>query len=103
VRWVLPAGEIPHLTLALSAPKGGEGDIELLAFCFQHARQILHHIPVPEPDHTIASPGDFPAPQLIRADCARVLPTIELNHAVGRWARKSDDVSADRVLPTKPV
>ena len=64
----LAAGSFPHLTPTLSAPEGGEGDFELPAYRLQHAPNIFHYIPVPEPDHAIASLGDFPAARLV---CAR--------------------------------
>ena len=102
VRWVTPA-RIPHLTPTLSAPKGGEGDFQLPAYRLQYALDIFHHIPVPEPDYPIASPGDFPAPNFICTRRIRVLPTIKLDHQLCRRTREVDDICADWVLPTKPV
>jgi hypothetical protein len=70
------SGGVPHLTPTLSAPKGGEGEIKFLAYRLQHAPNILHYIPIPETDHAIASPGDFPATCLVCARFKRVLSAI---------------------------
>jgi len=76
VRWAVVVREIPHLTPTLSAPKGGEGDRELSAYRLQHATNVFHHIPVPEPDYAIASPGKFLAARLVCAGVKRVLSAI---------------------------
>jgi len=94
---------IPHLTPTLSAPKGGEGNLQLSAYRHQHTANIFHHIPIPEPDYPIASPGDFPAPKFIRTRRVRVSSAIEFNHELRRRTGEVDDVSTDRVLPAKPV
>ena len=102
VRWVLSA-RIPHLTPTLSAPQGGEGDFQLPAYRLQYALDIFHHIPVPEPDHTVAVPCDLTGSSLIIFGTQRVLPTIKLDHQLCRRASEIDDIRADRVLPTKPL
>src|SRR4051812_7402871 len=56
---------IPHLTPTLSAPRGGEGDFELRAYCFENAWQVLHHIVVPETDQAITSASDFLSMHLV--------------------------------------
>ena len=76
VRWAAAPAEIPHLTPTLSAPKGGEGEIELAAYRFQNAPKVFHYIPVPEADYAIAIPADFDAPLLVRFGANRVLSAI---------------------------
>ena len=103
VRWVVPLARIPHLTPTLSAPRGGEGDFKFSAYRFQYPLNVFHHIPVPEPDHAIASPGDFPAPCFICIRRIRVLPTIELYDELRGRTCEVDNVFADRVLTAKAV
>jgi hypothetical protein len=67
---------VPHLTPTLSAPRGGEGDFQLPANRLDHTRNIFHYISVPEPDHAIASLGNFPAARLVYAGSQRVLSAI---------------------------
>jgi hypothetical protein len=97
----LLAGGTLHLTPTLSAPKGGEG--ELLEYHLHHTPNVFHHIPVPKPDHAIASAADFLSPQLIRAERDRVLPAIQLDHELRRRTRKVHHISAYRMLPAKPM
>ncbi len=94
---------IPHLTPTLSAPKGGEGEFEFSAYRFLYAANIFHDIPVPESDDPITVAGDFQAACAICTDSQRVLSTIELNRKLRRRTGEVHDVSADRVLPTKPA
>jgi len=47
--------------------------------------------------------GDFQAAYLVCAGSKRVLPAIELNDQLRRWTGEIHNISADRVLPTKPV
>ena len=107
VRWVGPwlvfTGEFPHLTPTLSAPEGREGDFELPADRFQHARNVVHYIPVPEADYAIAVLCDLDGSSSIILSTQRVLPTIKLDDQLRRRTGEVHDVSADRVLPTKPA
>ena len=103
VRWVVRAGGIPHLTPTLSAPRVGEGEVDFSVYGLQYTPNVFHYITVPEPDYAVASTGDFPSPKFIRTGRIRVLPAIELYDELRRWAGKVDNVSADRVLPTKPA
>jgi hypothetical protein len=91
----------PHLTPTLSAPEGGEGEIEFSSYCFQHAPNVFHYIPIPKPDHAIALPGDFLVAHLVCAGSKSVLPAIELNDQLRRRAGKIRKVSANRVLTPK--
>jgi len=76
VRWALPAARRPHLTPTLSAPEGGEGDFQLSLYCFEHPRNVFHHIPVPKADYAIPVSCDFIGSGLIIFDTQRVLATI---------------------------
>jgi hypothetical protein len=93
----------PHLTPTLSAPEGGEGDFKLPANRLQHALNVLHYIPVPKPDHAIASLGDFLAPPLVCASSKRVLTAIELNDQLRCRTGKIHDVSANWMLATESI
>jgi len=93
----------PHLTLTLSAPGGGEGEIEFSAYCFQHAPNVFHYIPIPKSDHAVASPGDFPAAALVGAGLKRVLSTIELNDQLRRRTGEIHNVSANRMLTAEAI
>jgi hypothetical protein len=93
----------PHLTPTLSAPRGGEGEVEFSAYRFHYAANIFHHISVPESDDPITVVGDFQAAWAICANSQRVLSPIELNRQLRRGTSEVDDVSADRVLATKSV
>jgi hypothetical protein len=97
----LPASGIPHLTPTLSAPRGGEGEIEFSAYGFQHTPNVLHHIPIPKPDHSITVPGNLKASILIFVGTKRVLSAINLDDQLRCRTGKVDNVFADRVLPTK--
>jgi hypothetical protein len=92
-----------HLTPTLSAPRGREGDCQFSAYGFQNTPNVFHYISVPEPDHAIASPGDLLAAHLVCAGSKSVLPAIEFSHQLRRRTGKVDNVSADRVLTTKPM
>ena len=93
----------PHLTPTLSAPRGGEGDFQFTADRLQHTPYLFHYIPIPKADHAIALPGDFLAARLVCLGSKRVLPAIEFNGQLGRWAGEIHNVSADRVLAAKTI
>ena len=93
----------PHLTPALSAPRGGEGDIDFSEYGFQHTPNVFHHTPVPESDHSITVAGKVDASILIFFATKGVLSAINLDDRLRCRAGKVDNVSADRVLPTKPA
>src|SRR5438876_8599739 len=82
-----------NATDAFSARRGGEGDFELPAYCFQYARQVLHNVPIPEPDHAITALGDFARPRLIRVVPERMLSAIQLNRRLCGRTGKVDNVS----------
>jgi hypothetical protein len=90
-------GRIPHLTLTLSAPKGGEGDSEFSGDSLQHTPNVFHHIPIPEPGYPIAAARDLDGSILILT-AKRVLPAVELDCQFHRRAGEIHDVPADRVL-----
>jgi hypothetical protein len=94
---------LPHLTPTLSAPKGGEGEIELSAYCFQHAADVFHYISVPETHHAIASPGDLQAASLVCAGSKSVLPAIDLNDQLRCRTGEINNVSTNWMLTTKSV
>jgi hypothetical protein len=93
----------PHLTPTLSAPEGGEGDFQLPANRFQDAPNIFHYIPIPKPDHAVASLGDFPAAALVCAGPKRVLPAIELNDQLCCRTGEIHHLSPNWVLTTKSI
>jgi len=103
VRWVVPAARIPHLTPPLSAPKGGEGDFEFSTYCLQHALDIFHHIPIPEPDYPIAVSLDLAASIVIIVGNNHVLSAVELDYQLRGRTGEIHDVSADWVLPAIPL
>jgi hypothetical protein len=91
------------LTPTLSAPKGGEGEIEFSAYGFQHTPNVFHYIPVPEADHPITVAGNVEASILVFFGTKGVLSAVNFDDQLRRRTRKVDNVSADRVLPTKPA
>src|SRR5689334_22820916 len=93
---------LPHLTPTLSAPEGGEGDFDLLAYCLQNACKIFHHIPIPEPDHAITSANEFPRTDFVRFRRKRVLSSVQLDQQLRRRTGEVDNVPADGVLTAKP-
>ena len=93
----------PHLTPTLSAPRGREGYCQFSAYGFQNTPNVFHYISVPEPDHAIASPGDFPAAGLVYAGPKRVLPAIELNGQLRCRTCEIHHVSPNWMLTTKSV
>jgi hypothetical protein len=94
---------IPHLAISLSAPGGGEGDGEFSKDSLQHVPNMFHHIPVPESDHPITAAHNLDASILIVLSAERVLSAIKLNHQLRRGTGKVHHVSADRMLPAKPM
>jgi hypothetical protein len=93
----------PHLTPTLSAPEGGEGNFELPADRFQHAPNIFHYIPIPEPDHSITVAGKLQASILVPFGTKRVLSAIQLNDQLCRRTGEIRHVSANWMLTTKSV
>jgi hypothetical protein len=93
----------PHLTPTLSAPRGGEGDLQLPADRLQYTLNVFHDIPIPEPDHAITSPGDFLAAYLVCAGSKRMLSAIELNDELRCRTGEIDHVPPNRMLTTKSI
>jgi hypothetical protein len=103
VRWIPPADEIPHLTPTLSAPKGGEGELQLPAYGIHYARDVFPHVPVPEPDHPISVMGNLLSAQFIVFPGDRMLSAIELDSQLRAWTSEIHNVPPDRMLATNPV
>jgi len=103
VRWVVPARGIPHLTLTLSAPGGGEGDFQFAADRLQNALNVFHHLSIPEPDYPIAVTRELGVSTLITLSKSHVLSAIELDYQLRRRTRKVSDMFADRMLTAKSI
>ena len=102
VRWALRRCEIPHLTPALSAPKGGEGDRLLAADRFEDARKIFHHLAIPKSNHPIPVSGNFHTSCVVLRPLQRMLPTIQLERQFRCGEREIHNKHPNRVLTPNP-
>jgi hypothetical protein len=93
---------------SLSALKGGEGNalvvwLQLLLDGLQHSREIVHHIIVPEPDHSIAAPRYFAGPRRVCLLLNRVLSAVEFDRQFSCGTGEIDDRDTDRMLATEAM
>ena len=78
--WKLrPSLGSPHLTPALSVPKGGEGDLQLLLDDLHDACQVFNHIAIPESDYPISVAGNLLRSDFIFFPVDCMLTAIELD------------------------
>jgi hypothetical protein len=69
----------------------------------QDTFQVLHHVPVPESDHSIPIISDFRASSVICLNRHRVLPAIHLDCQPRGRTGKIHNMPANGMLATKPV
>jgi hypothetical protein len=102
VRWALLRREIPHLTLTLSAPWGGEGDRQLAAYHFKDAGKIFHHFAIPKSNHSMPVSGSFHSSYVVLIALHRMLSTIQFDRQFRSRESEIDDRHPNRVLASKP-
>ena len=98
VRWALRRCEIPHLTPTLSAPGGGEGERQLVAYDFKDARKILHHLAIPKAQDAKALLLQNACPMLIIRAIFLVLRAVELDNQSALEAAEVHDEPLDDAL-----
>jgi len=99
-----------HLTLpiakrwvpSLSPLKGGEG-IQLLGNPFEHTRQIVDHVAIPEANYTIAAARQLFGASGVFFRLEGVLSAVRFDRELPRGTGGIDDVWSDRMLPPKAM
>jgi len=99
-----------HLTLpiakrwvpSLSPLKGGEG-IQLLGNPFEHTRQIVDHVAIPEANYTIAAARQLFGASGVFILQEGVLSAVRFDRELPRGTGEIDDVWSDRMLPPKAM
>jgi hypothetical protein len=69
-------------------------------YCFQHTREILVHVGIPEPQHTNSVAHEMPVAAAISRGVVVmiVLPAVDLDDQLLPQANEIDDVSVARRL-----
>jgi hypothetical protein len=88
----------PHLTPTLSAPGGGEGDLQRLLDGQQHAFDVFHYVAIPEANNPVSVTGKLLSARLVFCLFDHVLAAVEFDHQLCGGTGKINNVPTYRML-----
>ncbi len=77
--------------------------VQLLSDQYEHPREIVDHVAVPEADHAVAAAREVLRPGGILLLLPGMLSAVELDRQLARGAGEIDDIRPDRMLPAETV